>query len=331
MTEVGERVEGAPPVEGEPSPVSEPVALVTAAAKSFGSVTALLDVSLEISAGSIHLLLGPNGSGKSTLIRLLTGVLRPTKGTVRVLATDPYRHPERLARGVGIAYENHSLPSWSSADRFLRFAAKAKGLPEKAIDDVGEQFGIREYWDRDIGTYSSGMRKRVSLAQAWLGDPPLIIMDEPFSNLDPEGRRLLAKLLGARALDGATTVIATHLAEPDFLPTHLSCLLDGRVVVDGPIRSLAERYDAWTVTLAVPDPVEAIRRLFAQGLRAVAIAGDGLALRGNAAIVASAREILRGEGIDVRVVGESFDIWGIYRAILMGRDHREEQTQATVE
>lgn len=303
-----------------------PAVAVEGLGKSFRNVVALEDVNLAAPPGSMYLLLGPNGSGKTTLILLLAGVLRPTDGSVRVLGEDPYRHPERLARDVGIAYENHHLPSWSNARTYLRFAARAKGLDDHAVDAMGERFGLRMYWDREMGTYSAGMKKRVMLAQAWLGEPRLLVLDEPFSNLDPEGRRLLADLLAARASAGTTTLVATHLAEPGTVPTHIVCLLNGRAEADGPIRALGERYEARTVMLAVPDPVGAVRLLLEEGLRFVSISEDGLAMRGNTATVEAATDALRARGIPARVVSESYDVWAIYRAVLLGGEREEKAT-----
>ncbi|HLA46461.1 MAG TPA: ABC transporter ATP-binding protein [Thermoplasmata archaeon] len=288
--------------------------------KAFRNVVAIDDLSLDVPESSTYLFLGPNGSGKTTLIRILAGVLRATKGTVRVMGTDPYRHPERLVRDVGIAYETHALPPWSSARTFLEFAASAKGLNGDSVDSIGERFGLVDYWTREMGTYSAGMRKRVMLAQAWLGDPPLMILDEPFSNLDPEGRRLLVDLLADRASKDLTTLVATHLAEPGTTPTHIACMFNGRLEAVGSIDELGERYQARTVVLAVLDSAFAVRVLLGQGIRSVSIVEHGIALRGNGTTVKAAVDALRDEGVDVRVAGESHDIWSIYRAVLLGRD-----------
>lgn len=286
--------------------------------KSFRKVVALDGIDLRVAQGSTHLLLGPNGSGKTTLIRLLAGVLRPTKGAVLVLGEDPYRYPDRIAKEVGIAYENHSLSAWADARTYLRFAAHAKGLGEEAVDVEGDRFGLRGYWKREMGDYSAGMRKRVMLAQAWLGDPPLLILDEPYSNLDPEGRRLLASLLTERSSHGLTTLIATHLAESGTTPTHLDFLLNGRMEAKGPIRELGERYRALTVTVSVPDPEAAGRLLFDQGIPGVSRVEEGLTVRGGGETIEAAKDALRAGGIQVREASVSYDIWAIYRAVLYG-------------
>lgn len=292
---------------------------VQALDKRFRQVVALEDVSLEVPAGASYFLLGPNGSGKTTLLRLLAGVLRPTAGAVRVLGVDPYRHPERVAPRVGIAYEDHHLPTWASGRDYLRFAARSRGFGGDAVREAGETFELSGYWRREMGTYSAGMRKRVMLAQAWLGDPELLLLDEPFSNLDPQGRWFLARRLRDRAAQGGTTLVATHLAETLAPPTHLACLINGTLEAEGPIGTLADRYAARSLAFAVSDPGAAVAALLERGLAAVTAAGDRLVVKGDAAALATAAAALAEAGIATTPGAESYDVWAIYRSILSGR------------
>lgn len=294
--------------------------------KRFKNVAALEEVSFTLPRGSGFFLLGPNGSGKTTLLRLLTGVQRPTDGTVHVLGEDPYRRPDRLARWIGVAYENHHLPPWASARAYLRFAALTRGLPEDTIDTAGALFQLRGYWDREMGTYSAGMRKRVTLAQAWLGDPQLLLLDEPFSSLDPEGRRLLAGLLRARQADGLTTLVATHLAETMAPPTHLALLLNGVLEAIGPIGSLADRYGARATALSVPDVAEAMRVLLAAGARSLTAGEDRVVVQGDSDVVSQAVDALGAAGMPAEVTEETFDIWAIFRQVLAGAPTQEAGT-----
>ncbi len=291
--------------------------------KRFRQVVALDDVTMEVPQGSTYFLLGPNGSGKTTLVRLLTGVLRPTHGTIRVLDVDPYRQPHRLSRKLGVAYENHHLPSWAKARDYLEFASKARNLDGEDIQQAARDFELADYWDREMGTYSAGMRKRVMLAQAWLGDPELLLLDEPFSNLDPEGRRLLASLLDRRSSEGLTTLVATHLAETIAPPTHLACLLNGGLEAAGPVRELADQYRARSVAFELPDPAEGVRLLLERGITTVTASGDRVLVVGDSDTVGTAAEALRSAGLSAEPVEETYDIWAIYRSVLSGHTPRE--------
>ena len=308
--------------ESHSAATMEPVVTVDALWKSFRSVVALENLTLEVPDGSMYLLLGPNGSGKTTLLRILAGALLPTEGTVRVLGEDPYRHLDRKAREVGIAYESHYLPPWASASVYLRFAARIKGLGGDAVDSVTMRFGLQPYLSRDMGTYSAGMRKRVMLAQAWLGDPRLLVLDEPLSNLDPEGRRLVARLLLVRASEGKTTMVATHLVEPGITPSHLAVLLNGRLAIQGALAAIGEQYGAATVTIATPDQAAVVRLFLEKGIDSITTSREGLLVHGSVANLPTLISSLRERGIDARLAGESYDIWEIYRAVLLGEEQR---------
>lgn len=287
--------------------------------KAFGRIAAVDDLSMEVPTGSTYFLLGPNGSGKTTLVHLLTGVLRPTDGSVRVFDLDPYRRPHDTARHLSVAYENHHLPSWASARIFLRFVSRIRRLEEEEVAKSAQAFGLVDYWDRPMGTYSAGMRKRVMLAQAWMGDPELLLLDEPFSNLDPEGRRLLAGLLEERLSSERTTVVSTHLAETLAPPSHLAFLLDGHLEADGPIGELADQFEVRSAVLTLPRPAEAVQILLEQGTGDVTASQDRVIVKGNSEDILAARSILEDAGLTPDLMKEEYDIWAIYRALLAGR------------
>lgn len=301
---------------GEPATAAELVQVT----KAYRQIVALDDATLAVPSGATYLLLGPNGSGKTTLLRLLAGVLRPTKGRVRVLDLNPYRHPDRLARDLGIAYEHHALPAWSSAHRFLAFAARMQGQDGGDVEAAASAFNLHPFWDRTMGTYSAGMRKRVALAQAWLGSPPLLLLDEPFSDLDAEGRRILAQGVAARGAEGKTTVLATHLAEEAVSPSHLAILKSGRVDATGSLKDLADRHSATTFSIVVSSPPEAARLLHEAGETYVAVGGDRVLVRGNAEAGEHARRVLEKGGIAIQEVREDFDIPAIYRTVMEYED-----------
>ncbi len=296
-----------------------PVVQLEEVERRFRQVVALRSLTLRVSSGDTYFLLGPNGSGKSTMLKLVTGVLRPTDGEVRVFDVDPYRHPDRISSSVGVAFEDHHLSRWATASGHLRFAARVRGLPAKVVDEVVDAFGLGPFWLRPTETYSAGMRKRVVLAQAWLGQPDLLVLDEPFSNLDAEGRRLLVALLRERTEGGQTTLVASHLAEPGITPTHIAFLLDGRLEAHGRVEDLADSYVARDLDLSVSDPSEAIRVLLSAGIRPLTVDEGRVVVRGDAEAIEMALATLRRESILAKPIGETYDLWAIYAAVLAGR------------
>lgn len=297
----------------------DPAVQVEGVNKQFGEIIALESLDLSVATGDTFFFLGPNGSGKTTLIRLLTGGLRPTRGRIRVLGVDPYRHPDRIATRLGVAFEDHYLASWATASAYLRFAARARDLEKSTVSEAAKVFGLETYWDRPMGTYSAGMQKRVVLAQAWMGRPSLLILDEPFTNLDPEGRHLLSDLLTQRTEAGLTTLVASHLAEVGITPTHLSVLLNGRLQALGRLDELADRYASGAMDLSVRDPAMAVQALLAAGVGPITAEGGHVVVRGDSDAFAKAVSALSSAGIPVEPGRVHYDLWAIYRAVLSGR------------
>jgi len=182
--------------------------------KSFGSVRALDGVSFEIDEG-ITGLLGSNGAGKSTSLKLFLGLLDPDSGSAEVLGQDPRVSPEYRTR-VGYAPEHDCLPRGVSAAEFLAYLAQISGLPPTAArlraSDVLRHVGLFEERYRQMGTYSTGMKQRVKLAQALVHDPVVAFLDEPTAGLDPLGRREMLELIRRVGGEfGISIVISTHL------------------------------------------------------------------------------------------------------------------------
>ncbi len=301
----------------------EPVVEFENVEKRFRGVIALSGLHMSISRGDTLFLLGPNGSGKTTLLRLLAGILRPTNGRIRVLGSDPYREPDRISPYLGIAFEDHHLSPWATAANELRFAARVREIPARAVSHVADAFGLEPYWDRPLETYSAGMRKRVVLAQAWLGQPDVLILDEPFSNLDPEGRRLLAALLLERTRGGLTTLVASHLAEAGTTPSHVALLLDGRLEAYGRVEELANRYVARVLSLSVPEPAQAVRVLLSAGVGPVTAEEGRVVVRGDVEAIELALATLRAESIPAEATSETYDLWAIYTAALAASSEKQ--------
>jgi ABC-2 type transport system ATP-binding protein len=210
--------------------------------RRFGDHLALDGVSLAIGPGEAFALLGPNGAGKTTFIRCLTGTLLPSGGEVRVDGLSPTREPAAVRARLGFVAETSRLYPELRVRGFLRFAAGARGLSgrarEQAVERVIERFALGEVAKRLVGHLSKGFQQRVSLAQAFLADPPLVIVDEPTGGLDPlqqeEVRSLLRSLRGERTL-----LLCTHdLGEARALSERAAVLNRGRLVAVGATHEL---------------------------------------------------------------------------------------------
>lgn len=206
--------------------------------RRFGAREALAGVDLRIAPGEAFGLLGANGAGKTTFIRCLTGWLLPTSGTVRVDGRSPAEDPDAVHARLGFVPETSRLYPDLRVQGFLRFVAGARGLAGATRDTAVERtlaaLGLEEVAGRLVGNLSKGFQQRVSLAQAFLHDPPLLVVDEPTSGLDPlqqeEVRRLLRAAAGRRTL-----LVCTHdLAEARALCDRVAVLAAGRVVAQGP-------------------------------------------------------------------------------------------------
>jgi ABC-2 type transport system ATP-binding protein len=239
--------------------------------KRYGPVRALDDVSFEIGEG-ITGLLGSNGAGKTTSLKLFIGLIDPDAGSVEVLGTDTRASPEYRAR-IGYAPEHDCLPGGVSAAEFLAYMGELSGLPRTAsrlrASDVLRHVGLFEERYRPIGTYSTGMKQRVKLAQALVHDPVLAFLDEPTAGLDPMGRREMLELIRRVGGEfGVSIVISTHLMGDVERTCDAVIVLDaGRVLRTGAVSAFTEETE--TVVVEVLEGAEALARVLEQrGLRA---------------------------------------------------------------
>jgi ABC-2 type transport system ATP-binding protein len=212
-----------------------PLALsVRALRKTYGQVTALRGVDLEVGEGELVGLLGPNGAGKSTLVKAACGLVRPTSGTVEV-AGAPAGSVEANA-SMGYLAELFRFPDWCRADELLelhqRLAGSRGGAAERA--ELLEMVGLAEAAGRRIGTMSKGMQQRLGLAQALVGEPRLLLLDEPTSALDPAGRRLVRALLESLRGRGVAVLLNSHLlSEVELVCDRVAIIAGGAVVAAG--------------------------------------------------------------------------------------------------
>ncbi|HEY8153645.1 MAG TPA: ABC transporter ATP-binding protein [Myxococcota bacterium] len=242
------------------APVSERGVAVEARGltRRFGSHLALDALTLRIAPGESFALLGENGAGKTTFIRLVTGFLLPSAGSITVDGVSPALHPEQVHARLGFVMETSRLYPELSVRGFLRFMGGARGLAgaalARAVDVALARFHLEGVAPRLVGNLSKGYQQRVSLAQAFLADPPLVIVDEPTGGLDPVQRGEVQALLGS--LRGERTLIlCTHdLGEARTLAARVGVLNAGRLVAEGEASQLLEREDALALFRSAAEP-----------------------------------------------------------------------------
>ena len=206
--------------------------------KRYGEIVAVDEVTFSLEQGTVTGFLGPNGAGKTTTLRLLLGLAEPTAGEALVFGKH-YRDIERPLRRVGAVLESTDYhPSRSGRDH-LRTLALAAGIPLNRVDEVLELVELTTAAGRRVRTYSLGMRQRLGVAAALLGDPQLLILDEPANGLDPVGVRWLRTLLQGLAAEGRTVLVASHLlAEVAQTVDHVVIIDHGRLLAQGRLDEL---------------------------------------------------------------------------------------------
>ena len=241
--------------------------------KRFGSTTAVDDLSFAIEPGRITGFLGPNGAGKTTTLRMLLGLVHPTTGEALVNGL-PYRRLVDPVRSVGAVLEASSYHPTRSGRNHLRVLATAAGVPPRRVDEVLAEVELGAVARRRVGTYSLGMRQRLSVAAALLGGPKVLVLDEPANGLDPEGIRWLRDFLRSFASGGGTVFISSHvLAEIAQLADEAVIIHRARLVAHEPLSALTARTAGGTIVRS-PDADRLCERLGAAGIEAAA-AGDG--------------------------------------------------------
>jgi Cu-processing system ATP-binding protein len=238
--------------------------------KRFGAQAALEDVGLAVPAGTCLALLGHNGAGKTTLMKLLLGLGRPTSGSVRVLGVDPAgRESGALRRALGFLPENIAFHDAMTGREVLGFYARLKGAAPRSGAALLERVGLAAAADRRAKTYSKGMRQRLGLAQAMLGSPRLVLLDEPTTGLDPIFRASFYELIHDLTASGATVLLSSHaLTELEARTDAVAILRQGRLVAHGTLAEL-RRAAALRARIRVAVPAGSAKA-FAAGLGAAA-------------------------------------------------------------
>ena len=229
--------------------------------KVFGGkapVRALDGLSLTVECGGVYGLLGPNGAGKTTLIRVLATLLEPDRGRARVAGIDVRRHPAEVRARIGLAGQYAAVDDHLTGRENVEMVGRLYGLPRRQARrraiEVLERIGLTQVADRQVRTYSGGMRRRLDLAASLVGRPHVLFLDEPTAGLDPASRRELWALVGD-LVEGGTTVLLTtqYLEEADRLADRIAVIDHGRVVSDGTGDQLKEQVGGAVLELTVPE------------------------------------------------------------------------------
>ncbi|GGM48317.1 ABC transporter ATP-binding protein [Dactylosporangium sucinum] len=207
--------------------------------KRFGDVTAVRDLSFTVEPGVVTGFLGPNGAGKTTTMRMVTGLVSPTSGTATI-GGQPYSRLARPSRTVGAVFDANAFHPGHTARDHLRVYAAMGGCPDSRVTELLDLLGLAEAADRRTRGFSTGMRQRLSLATALLGDPRVLLLDEPGNGLDPEGMSWLRGLLRRLADQGRTVLVSSHmLSEIQQLVDDVVVIRRGELVAAGPWSRLA--------------------------------------------------------------------------------------------
>jgi ABC-2 type transport system ATP-binding protein len=216
--------------------------------RDFGGFRAVDGIDLLVPAGSFYGFLGPNGAGKSTTIKCLTGLLRPSAGSMRILGTDPLAEPVSVKRRIGVVPEDLALFDRLTAAETLDFVAQVHGIDAAtARARAGDLLGLMDLKDSGntlVVDFSHGMRKKLSLAAALLPAPRLLFLDEPFEGIDAVASRQIKDLLHGFVARGGTIFLTSHILEiVEKLSTHIGVIARGRIVAQGPIDELRSGAD----------------------------------------------------------------------------------------
>ncbi|GAB3073463.1 ABC transporter ATP-binding protein [Corynebacterium aquatimens] len=249
---------------------------VSGLTKQYGQVRAVDDLSFTVKPGVVTGFLGPNGAGKSTTMRMIVGLDNPTAGTA-LIDGRPYRELDNPIHKVGTLLDAKAVHPNRSAYRSLLWQAQAAGLPSSRVDEVLSLVGLTSVAKKKAGGFSLGMGQRLGIASAMLGDPEVLILDEPVNGLDPEGIRWVRELLKSFAAEGRTVLVSSHLlAEMAQTADELIVIGRGRLVAAGPMHEFIKQNSAVSTVVRSPHLEQFGQALSAEGIQfSVAADEDG--------------------------------------------------------
>ncbi|WP_226353583.1 ABC transporter ATP-binding protein [Pseudonocardia sp. ICBG601] len=239
-------------------PTPPPAIAVAALHKSYGDHAVLRGIDLDVPAGTVLALLGPNGAGKTTLVRILSTLLRPDSGRIRIAGRDPASDPDGVRAAIGVTGQFSAVDGLLTGAENLRLMADLHHLPRATVRararELLERFDLADAADRRAGTYSGGMRRRLDLAMTLVADPDVLFLDEPTTGLDPRSRRDLWAAVRELVGRGVTVLLTTqYLEEADQLADSVADLDGGRLVARGTPAQLKARVPGGHVLLHLAD------------------------------------------------------------------------------
>lgn len=206
--------------------------------KKFDDFEAVREVNLSVASGQVLALLGPNGAGKTTTVRMLCAILQPTAGAAQVAGYDVASQPDEVRKAVGVLTEGHGLYLRMRAHEYLDFYGELYGLDKATrhsrAGELMARFGLGGDGERRLGEFSKGMRQKLALVRAMLHDPPVLLLDEPTSAMDPESAKVVRDALSGLRGGGRAIMICTHnLAEAETLADHIAIIRRGKIIAQG--------------------------------------------------------------------------------------------------
>ncbi|GAA1377003.1 ATP-binding cassette domain-containing protein [Catellatospora chokoriensis] len=247
--------------------------------KRYGGKTAVDDLSFAVRPGHVTGFLGPNGAGKTTTLRVVLGLDAPTSGVATVDGV-PFRSHRRGLHHVGALLDAQQVHGGRSAAAHLHALARGNGIGRRRVGEVLAEVGLTDAAHRRVGAFSLGMKQRLGIAAALLGDPPVLMFDEPINGMDPEGVRWVRHLFRRLAAEGRTVFLSSHLmTEMEHTADQLVVIGQGRLIAAEPLRAFADRGTRQRVTVRTPQAAVLAAALTAAGAAADA-APDHLAVRG---------------------------------------------------
>ncbi|MBA9006567.1 ABC transporter ATP-binding protein [Thermomonospora cellulosilytica] len=271
--------------------------------KRYGRRLAVDGLSFRVRPGRVTGFLGPNGAGKSTTMRMILGLDRPTAGTA-LIDGRPYRELAEPLRRVGALIEAGGAHRGRRARHHLLWLARSNRIPAARVREVIELTGLEPAAGRRAGGFSLGMAQRLGIAAALLGDPPVLLFDEPVNGLDPEGVRWMRGLLRSLAAEGRTVLVSSHLmAEMAVTADHLVVIGRGRLLADLPKDDFVERHCRSYVRVRTPEPERMLDALARAGV--AARTGPDGALEVTGADTAAVGELAAAHGLAVHEIGRT--------------------------